>query len=305
MPWTISSALMASFENSRCSPERAGESSAASCADSVPSAPSKSTPIAALFCAPDRTREYSRLFPFGTTCEPLTESRGAELLTWFLGGFPVRTCPSQTRKARGLTGNGQGCGLKCGELLAKYDRDSSSWRTPQISLIRGVSESLATLPRWGTTVNGVLWALTTPERLTGATGGGALLPTPMASLAAHGGPNQRDRSGRAGLQMAAMKWSTPTVNDAKNNGTQSQMRRNTLALNCAVKMLPTPLANSGTGASQSPNKQGGMNLQTIIGGGQLNPRWVEWLMGWPIGWASLERLETDRFRQWLNSFGKS
>jgi hypothetical protein len=46
-----------------------------------------------------------------------------------------------------------------------------------------------------------------------------------------------------------------------------------------------------------PTKMGSGN------GGQLNPRWVEWLMGWPIGWASLERLETDRFRQWLNSFG--
>ena len=30
--------------------------------------------------------------------------------------------------------------------------------------------------------------------------------------------------------------------------------------------------------------------------GQLNPSWVEWLMGWPIGWTDLKPLETDRFR---------
>jgi hypothetical protein len=38
-------------------------------------------------------------------------------------------------------------------------------------------------------------------------------------------------------------------------------------------------------------------------GGLLNPRWVEWLMGWPIGWTCYVPLETDRFRQWRDSHG--
>jgi len=29
-------------------------------------------------------------------------------------------------------------------------------------------------------------------------------------------------------------------------------------------------------------------------GGQLNPEWVEWLMGWPIGWTDLRPLEMDK-----------
>jgi hypothetical protein len=33
-------------------------------------------------------------------------------------------------------------------------------------------------------------------------------------------------------------------------------------------------------------------------GGQLNPEWVEWLMGWPIGLTALKPLETDKFREW-------
>ena len=33
-------------------------------------------------------------------------------------------------------------------------------------------------------------------------------------------------------------------------------------------------------------------------GGQLNPPWVEWLMGWPIGSTDLKPLETDKFLQW-------
>lgn len=31
-------------------------------------------------------------------------------------------------------------------------------------------------------------------------------------------------------------------------------------------------------------------------GGQLNPNWVEWLMGWPPGWTDLKPLEMDKCR---------
>jgi len=30
----------------------------------------------------------------------------------------------------------------------------------------------------------------------------------------------------------------------------------------------------------------------------LNPDWVEWLMGWPIGWTDSKRLGMVKFRQW-------
>jgi DNA (cytosine-5)-methyltransferase 1 len=29
-------------------------------------------------------------------------------------------------------------------------------------------------------------------------------------------------------------------------------------------------------------------------GGQLNPMWVEWLMGWPLGMTDLKPLEMDK-----------
>ena len=32
------------------------------------------------------------------------------------------------------------------------------------------------------------------------------------------------------------------------------------------------------------------------GGGKLNPEWVEWLMGWPIGWTALDAQATEWFR---------
>jgi hypothetical protein len=75
------------------------------------------------------------------------------------------------------------------------------------------------------------------------------------------------------LADAVKMWPTPTAQDAKNNGAPSQMERNTKPLNAEV-------------------------------GGALNPTWVEWLMGWPLGWTDLKPLETARFRQWCASHGK-
>ena len=46
------------------------------------------------------------------------------------------------------------------------------------------------------------------------------------------------------------------------------------------------------------------NLNDQIGG-QLNPDWVEWLMGWPVGWTALEPLAMDKFREWLEKHGYS
>ena len=40
-------------------------------------------------------------------------------------------------------------------------------------------------------------------------------------------------------------------------------------------------------------------------GGQLNPQWVEWLMGWPIGWTACTELETAKFQTWCASRGFS
>lgn len=77
-----------------------------------------------------------------------------------------------------------------------------------------------------------------------------------------------------------------------------------------VKKYPTPTVDDGDNstlpASQvtRDNLPGALMRDGEASGGQLNPAWVEWLMGWPIGWTDLESLEMDRFQTWLRKHGR-
>ena len=46
-------------------------------------------------------------------------------------------------------------------------------------------------------------------------------------------------------------------------------------------------------ASQATMDRNSRPLSEQIGG-SLNPTWVEWLMGWPLGWTDLKPLATDK-----------
>lgn len=56
------------------------------------------------------------------------------------------------------------------------------------------------------------------------------------------------------------------------------------------------------GNRKSPNL-GTVAAQDSGQSGRLNPEWVEWLMGWPIGWTDLKPLAMDRFREWQRQHG--
>jgi len=58
----------------------------------------------------------------------------------------------------------------------------------------------------------------------------------------------------------------------------------------SVKYPTTPTADD-TGHRKKPYAQGGEALSYQVGG-QLNPTWVEWLMGFPTGFSDCEDSET-------------
>jgi hypothetical protein len=76
--------------------------------------------------------------------------------------------------------------------------------------------------------------------------------------------------------------------------------------NLIPTQFATPQARDFRTGQQSrwENPERTRNLNDQIGG-QLNPTWVEWLMGWPLGWTDCAASATARFRQWCASHGIS
>jgi hypothetical protein len=84
-----------------------------------------------------------------------------------------------------------------------------------------------------------------------------------------------------------------------------------------VKAWPTPVKSDYAARRPSEGWRGESDLPSVVwtetGGrenpekppAQLNADWVEWLMGWPLGWTDLKPLETDKFQRWLDAHGKS
>jgi len=125
-------------------------------------------------------------------------------------------------------------------------------------------------------------------------------PTPNASDVT-GGPGNSGRDGGLNLRTAVKQWPTPRSSEAEHPSRKSNNHNGQKGLAEAVNMLPTPTSRdwrSGTGAQP---REGHAPPLTDVVGGQLNPDWVEWLMGWPIGWTSLEPLPADNFAQWLDA----
>ena len=57
-----------------------------------------------------------------------------------------------------------------------------------------------------------------------------------------------------------------------------------------IRLYPTHRVGGSNEASKAGVKHG--DLAAAVGG-QLNPEWTEWFMGFPIGWTELEHSETQ------------
>jgi hypothetical protein len=107
----------------------------------------------------------------------------------------AKTSQSQTEMQKGLMEVGLDYGLKCCESLAKYDQNTSLWRTHQLSLFEDLGESLENWPKQGMTQNGYAYAVQMWEGTITETESG-FLPTPRASM----GKPAKNRSGPESLE---------------------------------------------------------------------------------------------------------
>jgi hypothetical protein len=101
-------------------------------------------------------------------------------------------------------------------------------------------------------------------------------PTPTTADGM-GGPGNSGRQGGENPRTAVTRWPTPTARDHKDTGDSI--------------MDGTVPVNGLLGRAVGPSRLHGA----------LNPTWVEWLMGFPLGWTACEHLATPLFRKSLKS----
>jgi hypothetical protein len=96
------------------------------------------------------------------------------------------------------------------------------------------------------------------------------------------------------------RFPTPTVSDSK--GPSPNLKREGSPNLAERIMWPTPKSSpSGPDfARMNRPRSGGDDLATAVArtvGGPLNPTWVEWLMGFPIGWTVFDHSEMPSYRK--------
>jgi len=228
------------------------------------------------------------------------------------GGFPCQDISCAGRGA-GIDGERSGLWSEMARIVGEVRPRYVLVENVPALTHRGLAEFSATWPDWGTMRNGVAWARSTPERLTDGCASG-LWPTPRAEE-----PGRTTKGyGRGLAELIEGKqqlWPTPQSFDAKGiSRSQEALDRAKKKGGCAnlreaVARFPTPKERDWKGQSQRgihgpmdalPNVDNGAGKPI---GGQLNPEWVEWLMGWPVAWTDLKPLGMDKFQRWCDSHG--
>ena len=220
------------------------------------------------------------------TCQPSTSS--AE-------DSPASPSVSPGRNSAPPTSDGSGPTSPA--PFAYYDPDTRSWKTSQASLFTEWETYSGPWPRSGTLRSGAAYPQPPWVRLISA-GASSYWPTPTARLGDERGPQAKRywdprRSNDLDDAVAVMVkgierglWPTPTQADG-TGGPGTAGRDGGVNLRTAVTLWPTSPVEGNRNRASYPGKSGD-GLQTAVGG-SLNPDWVEWLMGFPIGWTDLER----------------
>jgi len=129
-------------------------------------------------------------------------------------------------------------------------------------------------------------------------------------------PGSANKRPNLGAMAKFNLWRTPQSIDAKgaiHRSTKTFGKRKEtdpqVTLADQVELFPTPTSgdckNRMTSEKAKRLYQSGPTLVDVTQslGGMLNPTWVEWLMGWPLGWTALEPLAMDKYQQWLEQHG--
>jgi len=193
-----------------------------------------------------------------------------------------------------------------GTPLARYDRDSQSWRTSEDTSLWDLPTSLGTLPTWGMTQGGDLFELPTPERPTSVPEFSSL-PTPRATPAMSealditlGMYQRRGGTTKGRLEESIALLPTPAVNDM-GGGQNNRVVGRVGAASEVIGRQASATRQESCDRSTAHDVDWGKYEQAVNrwealsrpapsptfsdkdGRARLSPTFVEWMMGLPEG----------------------
>ena len=199
---------------------------------------------------------------------------------------PAKTSQSQEIRQEYKTEPEAAYGQSAPVCLGSFDPDTPSLKTSQTCLMEngelGLSEFSGTFPRSGMMRSGTVYQLPNLARTITEIGSGLSATQEKFYW-------RTPDTGSGGTPKALLEGKTH-----RESGSAIQVR-----LGDQVKMWPTPNAsdNRDGGCMEDPSVQRRIKIGKQIGlstavketrqAGTLNPTWVEWLMGFPIGHTDL------------------
>ncbi len=274
---SISFPASAASHSDLSEPECAPSHSARSNRSPAPSSPSTGLTCPAPTTSPPENSERAK---------PTSSAAASPARTSVLPG-PAPVLPASVRDSGG----------SYFEPFAWYDRATQSWRTWQRCLVEGWGLFSETWPRSGMMRSGIAFRRPPLVPLTDATESGSW-PTPMAVDGRRGNQPPRPWDTGVPLAQAVAMWPTPSARDWKGAPLSADtLPTNSRPLNEMVRarQWSTPTATR-RGARKDPMSRrpggGARDLANDVAAagtpGALNPTWVEWLMGYPLGWTALK-----------------
>ena len=273
MSWTLSQAFQDHSGNLLYLQEAEAESLGANSSDGKRSAQLSLTSMPATCSSRGKMTDASIHSQSGTMSQPSTGDRGVDVWTLSLVDFHARTSAAPA-KEQVSKANEAVSGTRWQESFAKWDHDSSSWKTPQCSLFGDLESFSETWPRWGIMRHGACYLPLMPELPTFERESG-LLPTPTHKALI------------SWWASAEYKTKQP-FNIKKMTGGQRKSGAK-IGSNLSWTLAEWHLRN------------GGQRESTLV----PDPCFYEVMMGWPMQWTASDDAATDRFHRWLQWHGKS
>lgn len=254
----------------------------------------KLTPTVKVYSCRECKKEICPKHQYGMTYERFPVAILLKLIS-SMEAFPARTSVVQELEKAWKESEADYFSRSCAWPKKSSPR-SYSLKTFQLLQAEGDYKSLEKLPRWGMTVDGVLYPLLKLELSTDARDGSYwLTPSTMEHLPV--------RQGKA-LERSLYRGNSTSKRKVSGR-LNEQVVYPQMWPTTKTKMIATPIASQAGKPIRKPSPstiegKHGENIQDSIGrlnpeliGKKLSVAFVESMMGYPIGWTGLKHLETQ------------